>query len=1168
METKKANGTSTAWTRNSKGPTFSGLRERVRSSLTGAGARARHRWVAKCTDGERDAPKAEDLRRIVAEVWDTGESLWVLQRIRERPVSMDHVVAFKALIVMHRVLHQGGADTAREWGLPNAVLENLVTQWEPAGKACQQQQLQHCLQAVVEYAKVLASKSELMVERDSSRGCFDGYTVFTRSTVEPADLLQAVAVLLNFAERLMPFAMHLVAPAKDWRRHERSQYIRLYVGAIMAVLDEAWPLLCAVSLLVKDLLCLVHAQKQCDWEDVESDQRPPWLQLACHLLAAQPRFSWFHASMCDFVAHCHQLRCGGLTDGTSTIPSVPESLLDLFADLGEMARGYEVEKDAVPAESISSLSTAVGSTEGGRPSPDVSRTGNASTGSWEPSPCVLHALRTVENLQRPPFLTGCGTPPPLEGISSANSAAPSKTVSSGDSPPGCRNASTPAPCRLKWEAGGNRNRSTRIPSTSVQTPDHPAQNLGNRLKVESPRCRQREHQAPPVPQAPPAKSLPWPHQVDKFMPCFGQQCENSPREVSASSRPPERLPSPAPEPMQAIDSALREVQWPPVPSTMTTVPVACASTAPGPPAWAAAICQHSTARSGTGSVVIGTGAHPIFRTPLWQPPEVNGSDGTPRPHEPPRAVSPTSGSPAIIRAQQATSVSPTMPLNPFTLSTSQLRRAAQQMEQRRDAGTTNTPAGGSACIARQACRGPPTTVVRPATPVPTAASPAGGCSPGQSGHATVSDSSPCGVPPEISTARRNPVLRPLITDPGSSQTDFQRRRSSSVQVARGRDDPFCMGAQPSESERRAGAVRARTKSPCATYQARASPVARAAQKPPGLQRAPPWALGQHTTTGTPNHTRPHDPSLPEPSRPSRGRSPAPSALSPAELAVELGGAGSFEWEVDSAELQLEELVGSGTTAEVFRGSWHGTDVAVKKLRHSGPLPTEFARELSVLLRLRHPNLVLFMGACRQAPPMIISEFCAGGTIFTLVHQRTETSLRWSQRLKIALDVAKGMNFLHRRQVIHRDLKSLNLLLAAHVSGPADTPSVKISDFGLSRALSEQPSQACMTSGAGTYHWMAPEVLDGQFYDEKVDVYSYGVLLYELICRRIPFDGSGLEPVSIAVAVSKGRRPDLAMVPKDCPSDMRFTMECCWAQCPTGRPGFDTIHETLKLVQCS
>ena len=75
----------------------------------------------------------KDLRRIVAEVWDTGESLWVLQRIRERPVSMDHVVAFKALIVMHRVLHQGGADTAREWGLPNAVLENLVTQWEPAG---------------------------------------------------------------------------------------------------------------------------------------------------------------------------------------------------------------------------------------------------------------------------------------------------------------------------------------------------------------------------------------------------------------------------------------------------------------------------------------------------------------------------------------------------------------------------------------------------------------------------------------------------------------------------------------------------------------------------------------------------------------------------------------------------------------------------------------------------------------------------------------------------------------------------------------------------------------------------------------------------------------------------------------------------------------------------
>lgn len=274
-----------------------------------------------------------------------------------------------------------------------------------------------------------------------------------------------------------------------------------------------------------------------------------------------------------------------------------------------------------------------------------------------------------------------------------------------------------------------------------------------------------------------------------------------------------------------------------------------------------------------------------------------------------------------------------------------------------------------------------------------------------------------------------------------------------------------------------------------------------------------------------------------------------------------------EWEVDHSELQLEELLGTGSTAEVYRAGWHGTDVAVKKLRSTGQLSTEFKREISVLLRLRHPNLVLFMGACTKAPQaLIISEFCAGGTIFALLHQRKDLQLPWGQRLQVALDVAKGMNFLHRRQVVHRDLKSLNLLLTAPLRSNEDIPAVKVSDFGLSRAFPSAPQQVCMTSGAGTYHWMAPEVLSGQSYDEKVDVYSYGICLYELITRRIPYDTSGLEPVSIAVAVSRGKRPDPKVVPQDCPADLRFTMKCCWAHRPSGRPGFDTILETLKLVK--
>jgi serine/threonine protein kinase len=281
-------------------------------------------------------------------------------------------------------------------------------------------------------------------------------------------------------------------------------------------------------------------------------------------------------------------------------------------------------------------------------------------------------------------------------------------------------------------------------------------------------------------------------------------------------------------------------------------------------------------------------------------------------------------------------------------------------------------------------------------------------------------------------------------------------------------------------------------------------------------------------------------------------------------------AGAFE--VDLADLQVGECIGAGTTAEVYKASWHGTDVAVKTLR--GPLPSEFQRELAVLSQFRHPHLVLFMGVSTAAGhPKIISELCEGGTLFRLLHQQKEVPLSWPQRLKIATDTAKGMNFLHRQQVVHRDLKSLNLLLAAKVDEHSVSPFVKVSDFGLSRFLPLAPSGPCgacsatMTGGVGTALWMAPEVLSGSSYTEKVDVYSFAIVLYELLTRWIPFDGSGLEPVSIAVAVTTGRRPDTRYVPMDCPASLCRTMRACWAHGPMQRPTFDIVIEMLKHMHC-
>lgn len=272
-------------------------------------------------------------------------------------------------------------------------------------------------------------------------------------------------------------------------------------------------------------------------------------------------------------------------------------------------------------------------------------------------------------------------------------------------------------------------------------------------------------------------------------------------------------------------------------------------------------------------------------------------------------------------------------------------------------------------------------------------------------------------------------------------------------------------------------------------------------------------------------------------------------------------------EVDPAELQILECIGSGTTAEVYKASWHGTDVAVKKLR--GPLPAEFQRELAVLSQFRHPHLVLFMGISTVGNPKIVSELCDGGPLFRLLHQEKDLPLSWQQRLKIALDVARGMNFLHRQRVVHRDLKSLNLLLAAKVQDKGVSPWVKVSDFGLSRFLPLTPSGSCnipqniMTGNVGTALWMAPEVLSGHSYNEKVDVYSFAIVLYEVLCRWIPFEGSGLEPVSIAVAVLGGRRPDMRYVPLGCPAPLSRVMVSCWAHSASKRPTFDVILDMLK-----
>eukprot|EP00918_Siedleckia_nematoides_P063368 GHVU01137964.1.p1 GENE.GHVU01137964.1~~GHVU01137964.1.p1 ORF type:complete len:416 (+),score=68.43 GHVU01137964.1:787-2034(+) len=313
-----------------------------------------------------------------------------------------------------------------------------------------------------------------------------------------------------------------------------------------------------------------------------------------------------------------------------------------------------------------------------------------------------------------------------------------------------------------------------------------------------------------------------------------------------------------------------------------------------------------------------------------------------------------------------------------------------------------------------------------------------------------------------------------------------------------------------------------------------------------------------------------------------------------------------EYEIDTKDITFCEVVGRGSTSTVYRCLWRETEVAVKTISNdilTSKQRAEFFREISVMSKLRHPNLVLLMGFATQPQRLcIVTEYCRGGSLFDLLHSDSRPSggggdaaagvsasfnaapkLTWAQRFKIAEDISRACTYLHSSypRIVHRDVKSLNILLAEPITSKNDVPHAKISDFGLSRflyAAAAGERKDTVTGAAGTYHWMAPEVVRNEQYDEKADVFSFGIVLYELLSGAIPYsntsaDTAGAEGSSardVALSAARGVRPDLSLIPGECPTSLRKTMECCWDPLPANRPSFAYVLDVIaraKLLLC-
>ncbi|XP_062098168.1 serine/threonine-protein kinase CTR1 isoform X2 [Humulus lupulus] len=291
---------------------------------------------------------------------------------------------------------------------------------------------------------------------------------------------------------------------------------------------------------------------------------------------------------------------------------------------------------------------------------------------------------------------------------------------------------------------------------------------------------------------------------------------------------------------------------------------------------------------------------------------------------------------------------------------------------------------------------------------------------------------------------------------------------------------------------------------------------------------------------------------------SQGTFPAISVTIPRYLILEPSLA--MDWlEISWDELHIKERVGAGSFGTVHRAEWHGSDVAVKVLTvqdfHDDQLK-EFLREVAIMKRVRHPNVVLFMGAVTKRPHLsIVTEYLPRGSLYRLIHRPASGEiLDQRRRLRMALDVAKGINYLHclSPPIVHWDLKSPNLLVDKNWT-------VKVCDFGLSRFKAN--TFISSKSVAGTPEWMAPEFLRGEPSNEKSDVYSFGVILWELVTMQQPW--SGLSPAQVVGAVAFQNRR-LAIPPNTSPL-LASLMESCWADDPSQRPSFGSIVNSLKKL---
>jgi serine/threonine protein kinase len=272
--------------------------------------------------------------------------------------------------------------------------------------------------------------------------------------------------------------------------------------------------------------------------------------------------------------------------------------------------------------------------------------------------------------------------------------------------------------------------------------------------------------------------------------------------------------------------------------------------------------------------------------------------------------------------------------------------------------------------------------------------------------------------------------------------------------------------------------------------------------------------------------------------------------------------GVQRWQIRYDELKFEyPALGKGAFGEVFKGSYRKSQVAIKVYDFQGKLALEektmVSKEAEVMEGLRSEYLVGFRGLCLDPRYCLVMEFCEGGTLRARLNQ-TSRELTPIEQMRWAMQTSYGLYQLHSVNILHRDLKGENILLDK-------SNHAKVADFGLSIVKSSSASHSKRgggRGGAGTIPWMAPELHDDddQSNSKETDVYSLGVVLWEIVSRKLPYAG-----LTVGKMISKTVQGKRDPLPSPCPEVFRLMILACWNLKPSKRPTAEQVGEQFEEV---